>query len=303
MDRTPYAERVECQSRPIAGSHGAWWKFRDPWDASFTKGVTVALEAHGREAHDKWCIGFFIDNEINWGGPTDLARWTLQSPFDQPAKAEFLGWLLKRYGSLAALNAAWGASYADQDDFLGSITLPGEKAKKDLYDFSNVMIDAYFRRTREAVKAFDKDLLYLGCRFAGWARDEVVEACARHCDVVSYNIYRDTIDDWRLPKGLDAPVVIGEFHFGATDRGPFGTGVRQAKDQADRAAKMKDYVESALANPQIVGVHWHQFSDQATSGRFDGEYLQVGWTDICDRPYAEAVNALREIDIYATRGK
>ena len=63
------------------------------------------------------------------------------------------------------------------------------------------------------------------------------------------------------------------------------------------------YVESALANPQIVGVHWHQFSDQATSGRFDGEYLQVGWTDVCDSPYEETVKALRQIDIYATRGK
>ena len=210
---------------------------------------------------------------------------------------------MKRHGSVAGLNAAWGTGYADGDDFLGSIVLPDGRAKKDLYDFSGVMIDAYFRRTREAVKAFDKDLHYLGCRFAGWARDEVVTACAKHCDVVSYNIYRETIGDWRLPKGLDAPVMVGEFHFGATDRGPFGTGVRQAKDQADRAAKMKAYVESALANPQMVGVHWHQFSDQATTGRFDGEYLQVGWTDVCDRPYEETVNALREIDIYATRGK
>ena len=42
MDRTPYAERVECRSRPIAGSHGMWWKFRDPWDESFAKGVTAA---------------------------------------------------------------------------------------------------------------------------------------------------------------------------------------------------------------------------------------------------------------------
>ena len=303
MDRTPYAERVECQSRPIAGSHGAWWKFRDPWDASFAKGVTVALEAHGREAHDPWCIGFFIDNEINWGGPTALATWTLQSPANQPAKVAFFDWLVKRHGSLAALNAAWDAAYADKDDFLGSIALPGGKAQKDLYDFSNVMIDEYFRKTRETVKAFDENLLYLGCRFAGHARNEVIEACARHCDVVSYNIYSESLAKWRLPKDLDAPVMIGEFHFGATDRGPFGTGVRQAKDQADRAAKMKAYVESALGNPQVVGVHWHQFSDQATSGRFDGEYLQVGWTDICDRPYGEMVEALRTIDIYGTRSE
>ena len=122
-----------------------------------------------------------------------------------------------------------------------------------------------------------------------------MEACAKHCDVVSYNIYRETIGDWRLPENLDAPVMIGEFHFGATDRGPFGTGVRQAENQIDRAEKMKAYVRSALGNPQIVGVHWHQFSDQATSGRFDGEYLQVGWTDICDTPYCEMVEAVREI--------
>ena len=49
------------------------------------------LEKHGREAHDAWCIGFFIDNEIQWGRKdTDLAEWTLQSPDDQPAKIEFL---------------------------------------------------------------------------------------------------------------------------------------------------------------------------------------------------------------------
>ena len=44
-----------------------------------------------------------------------------------------------------------------------------------------------------------------------------------------------------------------------------------------------------------MGVHWHQFSDQATSGRFDGENMQVGWTDVCDTPYWETVEAIREI--------
>ena len=303
QDRTPYAERVECQSRPIAGSHGMWWKFRDPWDASFAAGVTAALKSHGREAHDPWCIGFFIDNEINWGSNVDLAKWTLQSPADQPAKRAFADWIEKKYGGFAALNATWGTSYADRADFLASIVLPPEAAQDDLYQFSCVVVDRYFRVTRETVKAFDPQLLYLGCRFAGWARDEVVAACAKYCDVVSYNIYRESIADWRLPQGLDAPVMIGEFHFGATDRGPFGTGVCQAKDQNDRAAKMKAYVASALANPQMVGVHWHQFSDQATTGRFDGEYLQVGLTDICDTPYPIMRQALREVGyaLYETR--
>ncbi len=305
QDRTPYAERVECVSRSISGSHGTWWKFRDPWDPSFAQGVTAALAAHGREAHDPWCIGFFIDNEINWGGPTDLAKWTLQSATDQPAKIAFADWLKAKYGDVAKLNAAWGTAYADRADFLSSIALPPAAAKDDLYAFSNVVIDRYFTTTRETVKAFDAKLLYLGCRFAGWARPEVVAACAKSCDVVSYNIYRETIGDWRLPNNLDAPVLIGEFHFGATDRGPFGTGVCVAKNQNDRAAKMKAYVESALDNPQIVGVHWHQFSDQATTGRFDGEYLQVGLTDVCDRPYPIMRAALRDVgyDLYSRRAR
>jgi hypothetical protein len=90
-------------------------------------------------------------------------------------------------------------------------------------------------------------------------------------------------------------VLIPEFHFGSNDRGNFGTGVRAAKNQADRAAKTKEYMRVALAMPNIVGAHWHQFSDQASSGRFDGENLTVGLTDICDRPYPEIVDAMREI--------
>ena len=304
MDRTPYAERVECQSRPIAGSYGMWWKFRDPWDASFTKGVTEALEAHGREAHDPWCIGFFVDNEINWGHtPQQLAEWTLQSPADQPAKIAAVAFFREKYGDIAKLNGVWKSSYSDWDDLLHSILLPGPGAKDDLSAFTRVIADTYFKKTRDAVRAFDPQLLYLGCRFAGSARPWAIAACAANCDVVSYNIYRETIGDWRLPDNLDAPVMIGEFHFGATDRGPFGTGVRQAENQADRAEKLKAYVRSALANPQIVGVHWHQFADQATTGRFDGEYLQVGWTDICDKPYPEAIAAVREVGyaLYPTR--
>ena len=284
QDRTPYAERVEVASRPIAASWGSWFKFRDPFDPTFRTATLAALAEHGREAHDPWCIGFFIDNEIQWGAThEDLARWTLWSPDDQPAKVEFV----KR---LAAKGIVWDGDLAKVPD-------------AELRAFTDVIVEAYFKRTRDALREFDKGLLYLGCRFAGSARPWAIRASAKYCDVVSYNIYSEGIRDWRLPENLDAPVMIGEFHFGAHDRGLFGSGLINKESQDGRAAALKAYVESALANPQIVGVHWHQFSDQATSGRFDGEYFQVGWTDICDRPYPETVKALREVGypLYATR--
>ncbi len=286
QDRTPFAERVEVASRPIAASWGQWAKFRDPFDPSFRTGTLAALTAHERSAHDPWCIGFFVDNEIEWGaGPEDLARWTLWSPDDQPAKIEFV----KR---LAAKGIVWD----------GDIK---KVPASELRAFTDVLVEEYFKRTRAALREFDPGLLYLGCRFAGWARPWVIKACAKYCDVVSYNIYQMEILNWRLPQNLDAPVLVGEFHFGAHDRGLFGSGLINVRTQEGRAAALKTYVESALKNPQIVGVHWHQFSDQATSGRFDGEHFQVGWTDICDKPYPETIQAIRDVSypMYETRSQ
>jgi hypothetical protein len=55
------------------------------------------------------------------------------------------------------------------------------------------------------------------------------------------------------------------------------------------------YVKSALENPYMIGTHWFQYGDQATTGRRDGENYQVGFIDICDTPYPETVKACREI--------
>jgi len=295
MDRTPYAERIETRSRTIAGSHGPWGRFRDPWDASFVAGLQAQLEAHGREAHDPWCIGFFVDNEINWGRKAaDLARWTLLSPSDQPAKAELVAWLIRKYVSIEKMNAAWGSSYRSWKNLAFSRADPGERAEEDLASFTRIIVEEYFSRTRKALKAFDKNLLYLGCRFFV-CPDWVVDACVRNCDVVSYNVYRWNLDGWTLPKGLDKPVLSGEFHFGTRGPRAFGTGVLSVSTDGEQAEKLKDYVRSALRNPQFVGVHWHQFSDQAASGRFDGEGLQVGLTDICDRPYPHLRDAARDV--------
>ena len=60
---------------------------------------------------------------------------------------------------------------------------------------------------------------------------------------------------------------------------------------------------SALKHPQIIGIHWHQYMDQATTGRFDGENFQVGFLDCCDTPYPETVEACRSVgyNLYQTR--
>ncbi|MEM9413732.1 MAG: beta-agarase, partial [Planctomycetota bacterium] len=136
--------------------------------------------------------------------------------------------------------------------------------------------------------------LYLGCRFI-WFNSNAVRAACRHCDVVSYNCYRYSPKNVRLPAGEDKPILIGEFHFGALDRGMFHPTRMPAKNQTHRGKCYENYVTDALKHPNIVGTHWFQYASEATAGRGDGENYQVGFVDICDTPYVETIDAARKV--------
>lgn len=296
MSKTSYTVTLGAGARRIEGSTGYWGKFADPFDPDFDRNLKAAAEREAEtSARDPWCIGYFVDNELAWGDELSLAVAALQSPADQPAKVAFLADLKAKYETIDALNRAWGTEHASWDALLSHTEAPDkEKAHDDLAAFYTRIAEEYFRRCREAVKAAAPNKLYLGCRFA-WVNDRAIRAAAKYCDVISFNRYEISVRDLRLPEGLDLPVVIGEFHFGALDRGMFHTGLRETADQKDRADAYRRYVRGALENPLIVGTHWFQFVDQATTGRGDGENYQIGFLDVCDTPYPELRAAAREI--------
>jgi len=304
MRKTPYTANVSARSKSIEGSQGYWGKFPDVFDPSFREGVRRGMAAQrGKATGDPWCIGYFVSNELSWGDELSLAVAALASPADQAAKTVFLDDLKQKYETIQRLNAAWGTNHASWDALRESQQPPDkEKARDDLADFYTKTAEQYFRVCREAIKQVDPQGLYLGCRFA-WVNDRAVRAAAKFCDVVSFNRYSYSVADFRLPEGVDKPVVIGEFHFGALDRGMFHTGLRLTADQDARAKAYASYVRGALANPWIVGTHWFQYGDQATTGRGDGENYQIGLLDVCDRPYPETIRAVRRVGygMYADR--
>ena len=295
MDRTPYTDRLEVVSEPIYGTSG-WWPVMDPFDPSFKDSIEKQLADRRNEVEDPWCLGFFVDNEIAWGNETHMAEVVLKCPETQAAKKKFLSDLKKEYGTVAALNKAWETSFASWDALLKNReairTTPANK--EDFLTFNCSLIHEYYRNIRSAFDSLAPGLLYMGCRFAGYTPD-LVKIGAEYCDVISYNRYAFTTESVVLPEGVDKPVMIGEFHFGATDRGMFHGSLIETETQEKRGEAYVRYVESALRHPNIIGVHWHQYSDQATTGRFDGEDLQVGFTDVCDTPYPETVKRLRDI--------
>jgi hypothetical protein len=91
------------------------------------------------------------------------------------------------------------------------------------------------------------------------------------------------------------PVIIGEFTFGALDRGIFSYSLVRAENQKDRAEKYKGYVQGALRNPFYVGAHWFQYVTHPTAGSETGPNYQCGFVDVCDTPYDELVQAAREV--------
>ena len=194
--------------------------------------------------------------------------------------------------------AAWGTSHASWDALLASREAPDKKlAREDLTTFYTKAAETYFRTVRDAIKAVAPQQLYLGCRFA-WVNDFAAKAAAPYCDVVSYNLYYRTIPCEKFcgKNGIGKPIIIGEFHFGALDRGMFHTGLVPAKNQNERAASYIHYLENVADCPSFVGCHWFQYVDEPLTGRwFDGENYNIGFVDITDTPYPEMIKAAKKV--------
>ena len=104
-----------------------------------------------------------------------------------------------------------------------------------------------------------------------------------------------SVADFKNPGG-DKPLIIGEFHFGALDRGLFHTGLVPMENQAPGREAYRTMCSAALKHPQFVGTHWFQWHGRADNGRVcDEENYQIGFLDVADTPYAETIAASREM--------
>lgn len=276
-----------------------WQKFPDIFNPEFAAGLKEALQTRQKNTvDDPFCIGYFIDNELSWGkNDTFLAEGALRSPARQHAKTAMTEFYKKKYSDIAGLNKVWGTAYKSWEDFRASTAMPAdpEKAKADLAEFNNVIVNTYFSVCKKMIEEYAPGKLYFGCRFNDW-NVKVLQTAANYVDGMSFNRYTAEVAHFKLPEGADCPVIIGEWHFGTTVNGPAHGGLQVAASQKDRARAFDRYVRSALWNPLIIGVHYFKYTDQAATGRpADDENIQCGFVDIADTPYWEMVKAARKV--------
>ena len=173
------------------------------------------------------------------------------------------------------------------------LKFPGEPEKYEIY----------FRTCRELMDELAPGKLYLGCRFVGFRQSQDLWAtAAKYCDVVTVNAYANSIfnipDDIYARAACEKPILVGEFHFGCFDRGMFKASLCPVWNQDERARSFTRFVQGALCHPLMVGCHWFQYRDQPLLGRGDGEAYEIGFVDVCDRPYPQLYRAARQLGLH-----
>jgi len=313
--KVPYVATAHISGgfKTILTGNDYWGPMPDVFDPAYRDAVRQRIgEVDKKAIGDPWCVGWFVDNELSWagsgeeGGRYGIAYGALRAPRNSPAKLAFIGQLKTKYRDVESLNEAWGTAFANWDDLNKPAEFTEEGAarrKADLLAFVNLYCETYFKTISEELRKADPKALYLGTRFAWYARDPV-NVCAKYADVVSFNIYKTHVDpkEYAWLNELGKPCIIGEFHFGATDRGMFHPGLVSVPNQRARAAQYEKYLNSVLDHPALVGCHWFQYADEPVTGRwFDGENYNIGFVNVADAPYPEMVEAARKIHAAAYR--
>lgn len=249
---------------------------------------------------DPYMIGYFLRNEPEWAFVQNLliAEKVLENPTTTCCKKVFIEELKEKYQDIQALNDAWNKDFASFEDLnipMNNMAAFSEHAKEDAHEFSVKMIKRYVALPSQACKKVDPDHMNLGMRYA-MLIDPILLEGHENFDVFSLNCYSD--DPYQLVQQAGEitgkPVIVGEFHFGALDAGMLSAGIRSVLTQKDRGLAYRAYYEKAMDSPYFVGSHYFTLNDQATLGRYDGENMQIGFVDVCQRPYEAFIELARE---------
>ena len=135
--------------------------------------------------------------------------------------------------------------------------------------YCEFVYDRYFRLVTEAIRKYDQNHLYLGCRFMfpGYTREGFIRSAGRWCDVLTMNYYfvwepqPELIKMWAEVSGR--PFMVTEFYLKGMDSGlPNTSGAGwNGKTQTDRADYYSSYVMKLIESAQCVGWSWLQYWD------------------------------------------
>lgn len=251
-------------------------------------------------ADDPFVIGYFMTNEPQFAFVRDLnlGYECLISQTETASKVELLSWLKAKFATIEQLNHAFQSDFSDFEA-LGQLTVKSKlstAALNILDEFTEILICEFVRIPAEQLRKIAPHHLNLGMRYA-FISSEHLFAGSEFMDIYSINCYNisavDNIE--RIYAATGKNVMIGEFTFGALDRGLPATCIQGVSTQKERGRAISHYLETAKQSGHCVGVHHFQLNDEPYLGRFDGENYNIGLVDICNREYEEVTDEFKPI--------
>lgn len=274
--------------------------FPDVYDDAFETEAKKQAEQLESTVDDPALLGYFLNNEPEWwmGIATNepLAAGMLYDAKACASREEFAEFLSERHGSVRAASNVWGIEFTRSDIVSHSWTkeFPDE-AREDLEAFSGKLLERYFRTLSAACRAVDPNHLNLGSRVISPPPEWAFEGIS-HFDVLTINSYTNNVPVeafGRMSEAIDLPVLIGEFGFGALDAGLPAPGLVEVRDQLARGNQFREFLETAAVQPWCVGAHFFRMYDQSMVAGQPGENYNIGFLDVCNRPYGPVSEAAR----------
>lgn len=221
--------------------------------------------------------------------------------------------LLDIYLNLDVNDARNAYSYATAWEWLRSRTGKSTPDMNDVTDeiredFRDFVYDRYFNVVSTAIKKYDPNHLYMGCRLTneGYSSRGVVAAAGRYCDVITLNYYgawtpEDQFTDRWKQWSDDTPFLVTEWYAMAYDSGLAcisGAGYR-VPTQADRGKFYQNYALGLMETKNCVGFDWFKYMDNDPNAQHRDSSNKDGNKGIYSldfKPYTEVSDRMKEIN-------
>lgn len=300
--KMPYVIPVDSQTKegfPMTNT-AIFRDFPDVFAKEYEERALLYAEGLKPFKDDSYLIGYFMRNEPEWAFVHNLniAEEMLANDKELASREIFMLRMNSKYKNIKEFNRSWNLALHSFNDLKIPIYKAASlstAAKEDLENFSVEMITRYVEVPAKALRAVDSNHLNLGMRYA-YITDSSLLSGSENFDVFSINSYQITpLESMNLVGDiLKKPVIIGEFHQGALDKGLTAHGIRGVTNQKERGVGYRYYVEQAIKSPYYLGAHYFQLNDQSCLGRFDGENYQIGLIDVCMQEYEDMTNEMKK---------
>ena len=233
----------------MAGWQGYRYDLAMVFDPEFDAYVEKTIAPIAKYANDNYLLGYFTDNELPWKNDA-LDRHLKYLGKEEVGYIAAKKWLDERKGKAASL--------ADIND-------------ADRLAFTGFYLETYLKKVTAAIRKYDPNHLYLGCRFNQEKEElqnpEMFKVAGKYADIISINHYRkwepvqSIMANWTNWSGR--PFIITEWYTKGEDSGlPNRTGAGwNVPTQADRGYFYQNFTIELLKSKACVGWHWFTYQD------------------------------------------